>query len=431
MTVIKIKKTYLITFFILAVFAAYWLVQITTDKAKGEGFNAQLTSLVEKEKHKYNLPALSVSIKLPGTDVIYNAIAGTTTMGGQEKNTPKTLFQMGSITKSLTAALVYQLDAENSLSINDTLGQWLPEYKQWRNITLYQLLTHTSGVAKYINSKGFWQKLKDHPNKQWGMSELTQLAYDQPLAFQPGDGYQYTNTDYVLLGMIIEKATYHSVAHNFQKYFFNNPKLNLSSTYDLPYSYPAPILARIAHGYDDEGTFGYNKDVTMVNASFTPTSGAIVSTPEDIVHWIHALFTKSILSEKQLGKMLSLVDEKTGKEIDEKKLLIKIEKAQQENKLFTDLGAGSGIGMVLLGNNDLLWMHAGGMPGYQSLFAYNPCTGMIIALAYNKQPQEDYVFMAILKDINAFLLQKKPVLKKDFVHNSDLPYQPACDRLSQ
>ena len=104
----------------------------------------------------------------------------------------------------------------------------------------------------------------------------------------------------------------------------------------------------MAHGYDNEGTFGFNKDVTTVNTSFSPTSGAIVSTPSDIVRWIDSLFNKDILPEKQLQQMLTVVNEDNGNIIDNTQLNSMLKEAQKQDKLFVNLGAGSGIGMVYL-----------------------------------------------------------------------------------
>ena len=105
--------------------------------------------------------------------------------------------------------------------------------------------------------------------------------------------------------------------------------------------------------------------------------------------------------------MLTVVNEDNGNVIDNTQLNSMLKDAQKRDKLFVNLGAGSGIGMVYLKSGGVYWMHAGGMPGYQSLFAYNPCTGVIIALAYNEQPKEDYVFMSILNDVNKALLQRE------------------------
>ena len=406
----------------MALSISYFIVQNVAHKNKARSINKQLNSFVTKEREQYSLPALSVSIKFPDDATIYSSTSGTTTINGKKEVSPKTLFQMGSITKSFTAAIVYQLDAEGILSVNDKLGKWLPEYKKWSNITLYQLLTHTSGVTDYIDTPGFWETIKCNPKRQWTLPELAQLAYKRPDTSPPGRGYQYTNTDYVLLGLVIEKATNRPVEDSFQRYLLANPKIGLTSTYYLPRIYPNSILSRMAHGYDNEGTFGFNKDVTTVNTSFSPTSGAIVSTPGDIVRWIDSLFNKGILPEKQLQQMLTVVNEDNGNVIDNRQLNSMLKEAQKQDKLFVNLGAGSGIGMVYLKSGGVYWMHAGGMPGYQSLFAYNPCSGVIIALAYNVQPKENYVFMSILNDIDNALLQRIP-MRSNYTHGSSLPYQ--------
>ena len=104
-------------------------------------------------------------------------------------------------------------------------------------------------------------------------------------------GYNYTDTDYVLLGIIIQSLLHEPLQKAYQQYLFSG----LKNTYYMPNTYNKKFLINMAHGYDDEGTFGYNVDVTHVNTSFAATAGAIVSTPNNIVKFYPKAFSSQFL----------------------------------------------------------------------------------------------------------------------------------------
>lgn len=352
--------------------------------------NQKLQKTVDEDRVKYNLPALSVSIRVPNKKYNLNFVSGCKSLSASQKITPNTLFQVGSITKTFTAALVLKLSENGQLSLNDTLGQWLPQYPKWHAITIRELLNHTSGVYNYIDAKGFWQELKQQPNYQWQLSQLADLAYQYHDYFEAGKGYQYTNTDYILLGLVLEKITKKSLTTLYKDNLF----AGLHYTIYAPYCYSQTLMEKIAQGYDDEGTFGYGVDVSNVNTSFAASAGAILSTPNDVVTFLKQLFEGHILSKRSLALMMQLVSIKTGKVLDNQDIAAMI-----TNKEWEDIGEGFGLGLVHIKDYGFVWMHAGGMPGYQSMYSYNPKKKIILALAYNKQPKQNFIFMKIANDL--------------------------------
>lgn len=355
----------------------------------------KLQSLIERERNKYNLTGLSVSISLPDSPNILNFTSGTTTLKGTKSITPNTPFQIGSITKTYIATLTLILDDKDIISIHDKVGKWLPGYPHWNDITIEQLLNHTSGIQEVGHAIGFWKDVAKNPRNQKSLKELANLTYELPPAFKSGTAEGYSNSDYVVLGLIIEKATKKTIKENLSDYLTGNA-LNTPYTQYFSGAYPNNIKKIIAHGYNNEGTFPKNTDVTNVTAANFGPASDMVSTPNNMIKFLRLLFSDNILSNTQLAKMLSLVSDEDASSVN------KITKPTLE-KGYKSIGSGLGIGLVYGKNIGFEWMHSGGRLGYESLFAYNPCKNIYVALAYNTRPQEELTFLSILEDITKML----------------------------
>lgn len=364
--------------------------------------NQQIQTVVNHALVKYKLPALSVSIQLPNENKIRNYVAGTTTLKGSKAITPRSLFQFGSVTKTYTATMIMKLVAEHKLSTNDKLGQFFPQYPRWKNITVAQLMHHTSGVFNYIDAKDFWVKLKKHPQTQFTLKQLADLAYQYPDPFKAGHSYAYTNTDYILLGMIIEKVTKLKATEAYGRYLFKPYRLN--ETYYAGNRYPKGVYARMAHGYDNEGTFGYNKDITDYSLSFASTAGALVSTPGDVTQFLRKLFNGDIVPPHILKQMQTVVTAK-NKTIHHVKNYLRQHPVGKQGWL--QVGQGYGFGLVYFKDAGFTWMHTGGVDGYQSFYGVNACNGMIVTGVYSSQPKEQFIFLNIYRSLVHVLNQSK------------------------
>ena len=368
--------------------------------------NNDINNILSANREKYDLPGISLSLKLPDSGEIENYVNGYYSLFQNRSINPETLFQMGSITKTFTATIIFKLIEENKLKIEDNLGKWLPQYARWKNITIYNLLHHTSGIYNYSSGKSFDNLLRKNPEKYWSLNELADMAYKHADLYPPGKKYNYTNTDYILLGMIIEKATHQSIQAVFDHYL---KKYHLNNTFYSPSKYPDLVKNRVAHGYNRDGTFKSNTDVAFVSMSYSQSAGAIISTPNDLVKWLNDLFTGKILNNESLKDMMEIISEDNGKPIDMSKLYTLKKLIQSEP--FIELGIGSGIGLVYLKHNGITWVHAGGMPGFESLFAYSPCNGIYLALAYNIKPKQQLIFIQIADEIFKKLNNSVEVIK--------------------
>jgi CubicO group peptidase (beta-lactamase class C family) len=119
-------------------------------------------------------------------------------------NTANTLYQIGSITKQFTSAIILQLVAANKMTLHDKLSKYIPKYPKGDSITVEYLLTHTAGVYNYTNDADFMRDHSEHPITR---DSLLSLFEYKPLDFSPGTKWNYSNSGYILLGMIIEKVT--------------------------------------------------------------------------------------------------------------------------------------------------------------------------------------------------------------------------------
>jgi len=177
-----------------------------------------------------------------------NLRAGTTEYGGVTPVPPNSLWQIGSNTKAFTAAIILQLEAEHVLSIQDTLGTWLPQYPAWSDITIKQLLNMTSGVASYDEQPAFLADYAAAPTSDFTLARLVSYAEGIPLQA----GWNYSNTGYQLAQMIIEKATNDTYKNQLTKRFFI--PLDLRNMFYRPDFYSAAVTERVPAGYFFDGT---------------------------------------------------------------------------------------------------------------------------------------------------------------------------------
>jgi len=211
--------------------------------------------------------------------------------------------RVGSVTKTFVATVVLQLVTEHVLSLGDTLNRWLPGLVPGGgSITIKELLQHTSGIYSYTNDPGFLRALLADPTRVWRPTELVRIAVAHPPLFPPGTSFAYSNTDYVLLGMIIQAATGHPVGQELQARIFR--PLGLRDTY-LPYANPH-LRTPYAHGYllGQPGTTG-PADTTVFSPSWAGAAGGIVSTAANLARFSTALLTGKLLPAARLQQMLT------------------------------------------------------------------------------------------------------------------------------
>ncbi|MFK4187739.1 serine hydrolase domain-containing protein [Streptomyces sparsogenes] len=230
-------------------------------------------------------------------------------------------FRAGSITKTFVATVMLQLEAEGRLSLDDTVDHWLPGLVKGhghdgRQITLRQLLNHTSGVYSYTEDEEFKRRefgtaFLRHRYDTWTPERLVRLAMTHQRTSAPGDRWGYSDTNYILAGMVIRKVTGRSYAAEIEQRILR--PLHLDSTV-LPgtrSSLPGPAgrayskLTGELAGPGEPG--GKTYDVTELNPSLAGAAGEIVTTAPDLNRFYRALLSGRLLEPRQLTEMTTTV----------------------------------------------------------------------------------------------------------------------------
>ncbi len=191
-----------------------------------------------------HISAVSLEITFRGSRPAISLADGTTRYHGGPPLIASALWQIGSNTKAFTAVILLQLEAEGRLSINDPIGRWLPQYPAWRHITIRQLLDMTSRIPDYTSQPAFTAAVVAHPSTRLTTGQL--ISYVTRLPLGPA-GYHYTNTDYLLAQMIIEKVTRDTYASQLTRRIID--PLRLRATCLAPYTCPPSDAARMPAGY--------------------------------------------------------------------------------------------------------------------------------------------------------------------------------------
>ena len=165
--------------------------------------HANLETYLQERGVAEHVSGAGLSVNLPDRRWTIDISAGTTTLGGSVPVRPDSVWQIGSNTKAFTSVLLLQLEAEHRLSIDDTLGTWLPQYPQWEDVTIRRLLNMTSGIATYDDQPAWYADYAADPHTYFSPERLVGYVLDAPAT----SGYSYSNTNYVLAEMIIERVT--------------------------------------------------------------------------------------------------------------------------------------------------------------------------------------------------------------------------------
>ncbi len=248
--------------------------------------------------------------------------AGASGVSNLKTNTPmkpRDRFRIGGISQTFVAVVILQLVAEEKLNLDDTLIDWLSEEicgaegeRSYRipnsqKITIRQLLNHTSGLADYLDTDKFKAALaKTHPKQIWRAAEAITYAYDlEPLA-KPGQKFQYSNTNYILLELIVEAVTENSLAREMRDRI--QTPLGLVDTFSEIYD---EIPGGFVEGYPDGD--GETDNLTRCHHGAGLGYGGLISTASDVARFCQGLFVKEeLLTGETLDNMLTWVADGEG-----------------------------------------------------------------------------------------------------------------------
>jgi CubicO group peptidase (beta-lactamase class C family) len=225
-----------------------------------------------------------------GGRVIYEKGFGLANMEWNIPNRPDTKFRLGSITKQFTSMLILQLVEEGQISLEGTLSEYLPYYREdtGKKVTIHHLLTHTSGIPSYTNLPNFMDEVSRDP---YGVEEFVRKYCSGDLEFEPGARFNYNNSGYFILGAVIEKIAGRPYEKVLEEKIFK-PLGMKNSGYDRH----GPIIPDRAAGYE-QSLEGYT-NAPYLDMSLPYAAGSLYSTAEDLFIWDQALYTDKLLSAK-------------------------------------------------------------------------------------------------------------------------------------
>jgi CubicO group peptidase (beta-lactamase class C family) len=261
-------------------------------------------------------------------------------------NDGNTIFQVGSVTKQFTAAVILRLQEQKKLSLQDKLSNYFPELSFAGKITIEQLLSHTSGIFNYTNNGDF---MKTEAAKPASQEKILALFKDKPLEFEPGSQFNYSNSGYILLGYIIEKITgkpYYQAVRDmiFTPLHMDHTGFNFAGLQSPDKATGYFVLSKTA-----------NTPATIVDSSASFAAGAIYSTAGDLYKWDRSLYTEKIISKASL------------------------------KNAYTRRKGMYGLGWIIdSANGKEVYQHSGGIFGFTSFIGRSPEEDICIILFDNK-----------------------------------------------
>jgi len=297
----------------------------------------------------------------------WTGVAGDAVAATHAKVTPETPFAIASVTKTFTAALILRLAEQGRLTIDDPLSRWLPDYPNAARITLRMLLRHTSGLADFFQNPKFDAALNHAKGRVWTPAEV--LPFVAKPAFAPGKGWGYSNTNYVLLGLVAERAGGAPWADQVREEFF--VPLGLASTYvqgvgtpDVPPAHANQMFIGFAGKIlpRDLGDGSTLAPFTAV-ATAAYAAGSIASTTEDLARWARALYGGDVLNPASLAEMLTF---------------------DPNIERYAALAYGLGASRVKIDGRFVAVGHTGALAGTRASIRWLPKQRVSVAVVFNR-----------------------------------------------
>lgn len=310
-----------------------------------------LQAIIDEWARQPGHEGVSASVVFPNGSQ-WTGVAGRS---GNAPLKPNDLISIGSITKTMTAAVILQLVDEGRLTLDDPLSRWLPSRPfVTPAITIRQLLNHTNGLDNYTRSAALGQAIDQNPSHVFTSDEL--LTFIGPPHFAPGAGTEYTNTAFVLLGEVAEHVTGESIVSLWQTRLWD--RFGVSEVFlPLVQSAPGPV-ALAATSFGVVSPLDY-----PALASVGGTAFGLMATARAIATWGHALFAGAVLSGSMQQQMRAMVP--------------------AAGNIPGESGAGLGIrGYTYLGHSQI--GHSGGSSFGSALLLHDPSTSVTVAVLVNQ-----------------------------------------------
>ena len=343
---------------------------VSDARAAGATTVSALTSALQRvtdsARSSQRWPGLSVAVVLPDGRIVAAASGYADTVRKTPLTTSDRLLQ-GSVGKTYVSAVALQLAAEGKLDLDAPISRylgsepWFDSLPNGHEATVKQIMRHTSGLVRYEFQPAVTARLRAEPFKVWTPVERLRALFGAKAPFAAGGGWEYSDTNYIVLGMIIEKLTGRTYYEEVQRRVLNPLKL----TNTIPSDRRA--LPKVANGYagpkNDLG--GYDASIgadgiMAINPQFEWTGGGIASTTSDLARWARLLYEGKAFPPEMLPRLLDGVPARLGAN--------------------TQYGLGVIIRPTALGPS---WGHSGFFPGYATEMTYFPNARIAVAVQVN------------------------------------------------
>ena len=319
--------------------------QQTTPTVRVPAFASKLKPMLEAKMKELQVPGAIVFVDLPGQG------SWVTTLGTSnlQTGTPMNLhsyMRVGSITKTWTATIILQLVDRGRIHLDDPISAYLSGVPNGTHISIRELLNMTSGLFSYGDDQNFEQAFYTQRQRNWTPQALLEAAFHHPPYFAPGTGWHYSNTNYILLGLLIERITHLPMAMAYQQFIFEPLGMRESS-------FPQPTSTALPdphpQGYSRQTLDSSVADATNWNPSWTWTAGEGISTLHDLKIWVKALATGTLLHQQ----------------------------TQEERLGWVTVSPKAKYGLGIFNAGGVLG-HDGDIPGFQSFIGYQPQKGATV-----------------------------------------------------
>ncbi|HET9222113.1 MAG TPA: serine hydrolase domain-containing protein, partial [Roseiflexaceae bacterium] len=314
------------------------------------------------------IPGAVLAVHIPG----HASWSGASGLADRRQRLPMettTRVRIASISKIFTAVVVMQLVEEGAIDLDAPMTTWLPDLvPNGEQITVRNLLNHTSGLYDFVEDRRFISRGYQKPDRVWEPQELVTYAAKHRPSFAPGaqGAFDYSSTNYVILGMIVERVTGNSLAHEMKRHIFE--PLGLENTFFAPQD---AVQGQQAHGYM------HQTDQTNISLSIVFATANIVSTASDTQRFGQALLDGKLLQPKTRALMYQFVNGHGQYNMPDL--------AYGEGIMRNRLPVGPGPdGRPRPAETSLVLGHIGGFGGFRSALWAAPESGITVALAMNQ-----------------------------------------------
>ncbi|MCB5182937.1 serine hydrolase domain-containing protein [Streptomyces antimicrobicus] len=343
----------------------------------------QLDQAIQEVLKKANVPGVAVSVSAPGKGQYLRAFGVADKATGQ-KMTTDMYVRIGSETKTFTVTAMLELVDQGKLGLDDPISKYVAGVPNGDRITLRNLAGMRSGLFNYSEDDGFVKALETEPNKRFTPQQLLDYAFKHPIQFQPGAKFSYSNTNLILIGLVVEKVGGLPLHEYIQRHVLDPAGLR-QTLFPTGGEFPQPH----PQGYTDETVSGKVAVSTDWDPSWAWAAGAMISNLPDLRSWARTVATGTLLEPATQAQRLRT--EPTGVQ-----------------------GAGYGLGIFDIQG----WIgHNGSLPGYETLTIYLPGPDATVVVMLNT----DILYDKVIEPSTLFGEAITKIVSPEHVFNLPVP----------